>query len=185
MSILVSSWLPWAFQSKLWSPLQIQTHLHAPSKPAGCLTGCCAAVQATGWSKRFSIKASSRDMASQSWKKVTGAVEAAGYAPSALCAAPQAHCVGAGGGNCYLLGLPHLKALYIAADLLERWAAPRIHPLGCCPFPMSLLEGDSDRPYNLLCLYSHVLSGAFLKGSFLSKVLLPCCEAQMPDSQSF
>lgn len=81
-------------------------------------------MQATGWSKRFSIKASSRDMASQSWKKVIGAVEAAGYAPSALCAAPQAHRVGAGGGSCYLLGLPHLKALFFAANPLERWAAP-------------------------------------------------------------
>ena len=95
-------------------------------------------MQATGWSKRFNIKASSRDMASQSWKKVIGAVEAAGFAPSALCAAPQAHRVGAGGGNCYLLGLPHLKALYFVANLLERWTPPppppppRIHPLGCC-----------------------------------------------------
>ena len=77
-------------------------------------------MQATGWSKRFSIKASSRDMASQSWKKVMGAVEAAGFVPSAVCAAPQAHRVGAGGGNCYLLGLPHLKALYFVANLLER-----------------------------------------------------------------
>ena len=81
-------------------------------------------MQATGLRQRFGPKASVRDMARGIWVMVRKEACAKGVPPSALCGAPQAHrCPGCPASpDRFLLGLPHIRALYFLSTQDERSA---------------------------------------------------------------
>ncbi len=93
-------------------------------------------MQATGLKGRFSSKVSVRDMARKLWVLGRQAALAKGVPPCAICDAPQAHrCSGASAvADRFLLGLPHIQALYLLSSEKERYAQASLtgQALGCC-----------------------------------------------------
>ncbi len=94
----------------------------SPLHPVLSSETSCHPMQATGLRGRFSAKASVRDMARKLWVLVRQEALAQGVPPSAICAAPQTHrCSGASAaGDRFLLGLPHIQALYLLSNQDER-----------------------------------------------------------------